>query len=385
MTAAERTSEGLRRHAVAGRRSPRELLSRALANLTRPHGERVMTFSANLLRPLKFVGALAFIAFSALSAAQSRGDMLTEIYVLGLISISAMGFVVAGATAAPDADRHEEPMRTRAEARRDFERKVESTLSNVVRLIRDHALEGAKFQESLAGAGRRLSASQSYDTIHEIVLTLIQDNRAMQSKVNTLSEKLEQSRFQIVRLRSSLIKAEEIGNRDGLTGLGNRRFFDNALSEEIVKSQDFGGELCIALADLDHFKGINDRFGHVAGDMVLKLFAELLTTSVREQDRVARFGGEEFAILFPDSRLADAARVAQHIQRLLERKQWVVAATGERIGAITASFGLARLRDSETAEDLIQRADAKLYEAKAGGRNRVLVDLSGHVEPEVGT
>jgi len=340
-----------------------------------------MRFSVNLLQPLKLGGALAFIVLSALSAAQSRGDIVAEAYVLGLICVSAIGFIVAGAAPAPGADR-QEPTRGRGDERRNFERNVESTLSNVLRLIRDYALEGAKFQESLAGADRRLSAGQSYDTIHEIVLTLIQDNRAMQSKVNTLSERLEQSRFQIVRLRSSLTKAEEIGNRDGLTGLGNRRFFDNALGEEIVKAQDFGGELCIALADLDHFKGINDRFGHVAGDMVLKLFAELLTTSVRAQDRVARFGGEEFAILFPESRLADAARVVQHIQRQLERKQWAVAASGERIGTITASFGLARLRESESAEDLIQRADTKLYEAKAGGRNRVLVDRSGKVEPE---
>jgi diguanylate cyclase len=339
----------------------------------------------SLLRPLKLGGALAFIVFSALSAAQSRGDLVAEAYVLVLICVSAIGFIVAGATPAPSVQRDEHPMRARAEARRDFERKVEATLTNVVRLVRDHALEGAKFQESLVGADRRLSAGQSYDTIHDIVLTLIQDNRAMQSKVNTLSEKLEQSRFQIVRLRSSLIKAEEIGNRDGLTGLANRRFFDNALGEEIVKARDIGGELCLALADLDHFKRINDRFGHVTGDMVLKLFAELLTTNVREQGRVARFGGDEFAILFPESRLADAASVVQHIQRQLERKQWAVAASGERIGTITASFGLARSRDGESAEDLLRRADGKLYEAKASGRNRVLVDLSAQVEPEVET
>ena len=123
----------------------------------------------------------------------------------------------------------------------------------------------------------------------------------MQNKVNGLSEKLEQSRFQIIRLRSSLTKAEEIGNRDGLTALGNRRFFDNALAEEVAKARDFGGDLCIALADIDHFKKINDKFGHVAGDMVLKLFAELLTANIKGQDKVARFGGEEFAILFPDT------------------------------------------------------------------------------------
>lgn len=344
-----------------------------------------MKFAFDFARSFKAVGALAFIGFSALAAAQSRGDPLAEAYVIGLICISTIGLVVAGSGANRGSSVEEDGARADVQERRDFERNVDSTLGTVLKLIQDHAVEGAKFQDSLAGADRKLARGDSYDTIHEIVLTLINDNRAMQSKVNALSEKLEESRFQIVRLRSSLTKAEEIGNRDGLTALGNRRFLDNALAEEIAKARDFGGELCVALADIDHFKKINDKFGHVAGDMVLKLFAELLTSSVGERNKVARFGGEEFAILFPDSRLADAAIAVHHIQKQLEHKQWVVAASGERIGAITASFGLARFRDGESAEDLIRRADAKLYEAKSSGRNRVLVDLAGQSESEVGS
>ena len=109
--------------------------------------------------------------------------------------------------------------------------------------------------------------------------------------------------------------------------------------------------MCVALADIDHFKKINDKFGHIAGDMVLKLFADLLTTNVTGDDKVARFGGEEFAILFPDSRLAEATATSTRFREQLESKQWVVAASGERIGAITASFGVARLRGGESAED----------------------------------
>jgi diguanylate cyclase len=344
-----------------------------------------MSAAAALARPLKLAGALVFVALSALAAAQARGDWLAETYVLGLICVSIVGFVIAGANAALAGAAQQARASARTAERNEFDRSVETTLTHVLKLIQDHAAEGAKFHDTLAGADRKLSRGDSYDTIHEIVLTLINDNRAMQAKVNALSEKLEQSRIQIVRLRSSLIKAEEIGNRDGLTTLGNRRFFDNALAEEIAKARDFGGELCIALADIDHFKKINDKFGHIAGDMVLKLFSELLTTSVGRQDKVARFGGEEFAILFPDSRLADATATVNAIQRLLEHKQWVVAASGERIGAITASFGLARLRDAESAEDLIRRADAKLYEAKSSGRNRVLADIAGQDEHEVET
>ncbi len=342
-----------------------------------------MRFAFGVKRPLQLGGAIAFIVLGALSAAQSRNNPVAEAYVLALIFVSTIGLVIGGTTCAQNSRPARSEARATAMERRDFERNVDATLAHVIKLIHDHVAEGAKFQDSLTGADRRLSRSDSYETIHEIVLTLIDDNRAMQNKVNVLSEKLEQSRFQITRLRSSLIRAEEIGNRDGLTALGNRRFFDNALAEEIAKAHEFGGELCIALADIDHFKKINDKFGHIAGDMVLKLFAELLMMNIKGQDKAARFGGEEFAILFPDSPLGDATAAVNQIQKQLEGKQWAVAASGERIGVVTASFGVARLRASESAEDLIRRADAKLYEAKSTGRNRVLVDTAGESEREV--
>ncbi len=339
-----------------------------------------MSLAFNIKRPLRLGGAFVFIVLSALSAAQSRGNPLAEAYVLGLIGVCTIGLLAGEARSALHLQSDQSKARANAMERRDFERSVDETLAHVLKLIHDHVADGAKFHDSLTGADRKLSRSDSYDAIHEIVLTLINDNRTMQNKVDALSEKLERSRYQIMRLRSSLTKAEEIGNRDGLTALGNRRFFDNALAEEVAKARDFGGELCIALADIDHFKKINDKFGHVAGDMVLKLFAELLMMNIQAQDKVARFGGEEFAILFPDSRLADATATVNQIQKQLESKQWVVAASGERVGAITASFGVARLQASESAEDLVRRADAKLYEAKSSGRNRVLVDIAGETE-----
>jgi diguanylate cyclase len=114
----------------------------------------------------------------------------------------------------------------------------------------------------------------------------------------------------------------------------------------------------------------------MAGDVVLKRFADLLTGSVTGEDKVARFGGEEFAIVFPDADLSDATAIVNQIQKQLESKRWAVAASGERLGAVTASFGVARLHDGESADELLRRVDAKLYEAKANGRNRVVVDAS---------
>ena len=326
-----------------------------------------MTFRANLKSVLHLIGVVVFIALGALTASRARSDPLTEVYLLGLIGVGVLAIVVgAGPTVREGGDA----------AAAEFERRADAALAAVLTHIRDQAAEGAKFSESLAGANRKLARVGAYDTINEIVLALISDNRAMQHKVNALTEKLEQSRFQIMRLRSSLNKAEEIGSRDSLTGLGNRRYFDNALSEEIARAHENENPLCVSLADIDHFKTINDKFGHMAGDVVLKRFADLLTANVKGDDKVARFGGEEFAILFPDAGLSEATSIVNQIQQQLENKRWAVAASGERLGAVTASFGVARLRDGESADALLRRVDAKLYEAKANGRNRVVVDAS---------
>jgi diguanylate cyclase len=326
-----------------------------------------MTLRPNLKSALHFVAVIVFIALGALSASRARGDPLSEIYLLGLIGVGVLAIVVGAGPSVRDSGDA-----TAAE----FERRADAALAAVLGHMRDQAVEGAKFSESLDGANRKLARSGSYDTINEIVLTLISDNRAMQNKVNALTDKLEQSRFQIMRLRSSLNKAEEVGSRDSLTGLGNRRYFDNALNEEIARAREDENPLCVSLADIDHFKAINDKFGHMTGDVVLKRFADLLTANVKGDDKVARFGGEEFAILFPDAELSDAASILNQIQKQLESKRWAVAASGERLGAVTASFGVARLRDGESAENFLRRVDAKLYEAKTSGRNRVVVDTS---------
>jgi diguanylate cyclase len=349
----------------------REAVSRFRASTRR---EDEMTSTFDYKQWLQWGGALAFIVLGALSAAQSRGDPLAETYVLALICVGALGLATGVAATARGEPTAAEQIRAAADNRREFEQKVDAALAQVLNLVHDHLADGAKYSEALVGANRRLARDRSYDTIHQIVLKLIEDNRAMQVKVNGLSEKLEFARGQITRLQSNLVRAQEIGNRDPLTSLGNRRFFDAALAEEAEKARVDGADLCVALADIDHFKKINDSFGHVAGDMTLKLFAELLAGSVGPRAKVARYGGEEFAFLFPDTPLAKAVATIDQIQRQLESKRWVVAASGDRIGAITASFGVAQLKVDESADDLIRRVDAKLYEAKAAGRNRVLVD-----------
>ena len=198
----------------------------------------------------------------------------------------------------------------------------------------------------------------------------------MRDRLSRTRNQLEDSRLEALKLQHSLMRSEEAGMRDVVTAVGNRRFFETTFAEEIDRARKTGAEFCLALGDLDRFKHINDRFGHLVGDRVLRLFAEILIHNVRGQDRVARFGGEEFAIMLPGVNLEEAVVAVDRIRNVLESKQWTLEPSGERIGKVTVSFGVGRLRPNETGMTLLQRVDAKLYQAKSQGRNRVVSDAS---------
>jgi diguanylate cyclase (GGDEF)-like protein len=156
---------------------------------------------------------------------------------------------------------------------------------------------------------------------------------------------------------------------DELTGLVNRRRFLEAVQSEIVRAQRLGGPLSVVLADLDDFKLINDRFGHHAGDEVLQAFADVIRGHGRDVDVAARLGGEEFALLLPETALSGAAAGAERLCRsLAQLRIWL----GEGLEvSVTASFGVAQLADDQSWGELLRAADAALYQAKKEGKNRV--------------
>jgi two-component system cell cycle response regulator len=156
---------------------------------------------------------------------------------------------------------------------------------------------------------------------------------------------------------------------DGLTGLANRRQCEDALAAELARVERFGGPLSVVVADLDWFKDVNDRYGHPAGDTVLREFAVLLRESLRDVDLAGRWGGEEFFLILPGTDLAGAARVAERI-RLALAGRIVLSVDGTPI-PVTASFGVATTPPATTASELFAAADAAMYEAKRAGKNRV--------------
>jgi diguanylate cyclase (GGDEF)-like protein len=156
---------------------------------------------------------------------------------------------------------------------------------------------------------------------------------------------------------------------DGLTGLPNRRQCEDTLADELARVARFGGPLAVVVADLDWFKDVNDRYGHPAGDAVLREFAALLRESVRDVDLAGRWGGEEFLLILPGTDLVGGAEVAERVRLALEGR--VVPASDGTPIPVTASFGVAARPPARTAAELFATADAAMYEAKRTGRNRV--------------
>ncbi len=155
---------------------------------------------------------------------------------------------------------------------------------------------------------------------------------------------------------------------DGLTGLANRRAFDEQLAFEFSRAQRTGQPLCLVMLDIDHFKTINDRWSHQAGDLVLQQLAQLLRQQVRDIDRIARWGGEEFALLLPQTDLTHAVEICQRIRLAIAALDFSADVPGLQV---TASFGVAQHDEVGSYDKLLSRADQLLYQAKAQGRDRV--------------
>ena len=169
-------------------------------------------------------------------------------------------------------------------------------------------------------------------------------------------------------LKAVLAQAEEVSHTDALTFLPNRRYIIGNLQQEVNFADRYGTPLTISMLDLDHFKNINDTYGHTAGDEVLRTLASELRNHIRHPDMIGRYGGEEFMILLPHSTLKAASEQAE---RLRKHVRSLGIKSGENEITVTVSIGIAQYRvDGETWEDLLNRADAALYEAKNTGRDR---------------
>ncbi|MEM8791491.1 MAG: GGDEF domain-containing protein [Pseudomonadota bacterium] len=249
---------------------------------------------------------------------------------------------------------------------------LEDEMSSLLDTVGAYLDTNKGFSGELTTSINKIDKSAKPQTIRATVMKLVDENRKMRLETEEMTERLEQSRGEIKEIRHSLVEAQEKILTDPLTGLGNRRRLDQVLPHEIGRAQARGEPLCIAMADIDHFKRINDTFGHPVGDAVLEAFGGVIRRNVKGRDEAIRFGGEEFVIILPMTSLEQARRLMDTIREELQASHFTVSRSGEALGLITVSLGVTGMGAGDTVDSLIARADANLYRAKSEGRNRVV-------------
>lgn len=230
------------------------------------------------------------------------------------------------------------------------------------------------FRDSLEAQGRRLQASGPGPAIDASIAELLAGTRDAGASLAALAARLEAATAELQELRRELDHAKVQATLDALTGVTNRRGFDEAMLALLEQQPAGEAGPSVVLIDLDHFKQINDRYGHVFGDTVLKAVAQAIRSCVKGRDLVARYGGEEFVVLLPGTGVAGARALAEQVRTTISSARIRRGGTNEMVGAITVSLGVAARRPAEDMQSLVERADQALYRSKTGGRNQVNVD-----------
>ena len=228
------------------------------------------------------------------------------------------------------------------------------------------------YSGSLQSASGDLERQLSGDDMKALATRLLAETRRMQETNRQLESKLEASREDIAALQRDLDDVRRESMLDPLTKIANRKSFDEGLEDAIREAARSRDPLSLMLIDIDHFKNFNDTYGHQTGDQVLRLVAMTLKSNIKGKDLAARYGGEEFVAILPSTDLDGALIVAENIRKAIQAKELLKRSTNEKLGRITASFGVAEFRPVDNAMSFIERADRCLYAAKHAGRNRVV-------------
>lgn len=245
--------------------------------------------------------------------------------------------------------------------------KAQNGLTSIAGLAKQSGADAKAYGQALETKVADLQ-SQSPE---EVVAALVQLTGAMIEKTRAAETQLRDAGKQMNQLRGSLAEARRIAESDALTGLANRRAFEGKLRRAVSVARETGRPLALAFCDIDHFKAINDTHGHDVGDRILKFVAQRLSSVSGNNCFVARHGGEEFVMLFEGSTSREAARIVDEVRADLEERRLVAKQSGEPIGRVSFSAGIATLAEDDNGRKMLRAADQALYAAKAAGRNRV--------------
>jgi diguanylate cyclase len=258
--------------------------------------------------------------------------------------------------------------------------RIVGEIEQVMIMIDDAIGTSNDFSQSLVGAQQQMISTSDREQLRFIVETLVRATKEVEQANQTLQKRLVDSREEINVLQENLEVVRTESLTDPLTTLANRKYFEDSIKRLIDEAETSETALSVVLTDIDHFKKFNDTYGHLTGDQVLRLVAIALKQNVKGQDVAARYGGEEFVVLLPKTALMAAVTVADHIRRAVMGKELMRRSTGETLGRVTISLGVAAWQKGDTVGTLLGRADACLYAAKRAGRNCVVAETA--LEPE---
>ena len=252
---------------------------------------------------------------------------------------------------------------------------IRTLTASVIERLGKVATTTGRFSGQIAGYSDQIRTADGLPAVRGVLERLLADTRSVHVEMNATHEELSASRDRVVEyearvraLQAELAQMSELVREDALTGALNRRGLEQQLAIEQSRAERKSAPMCLAVLDIDNFKQLNDRLGHVAGDDALRHLARVVQDTLRPSDTLARYGGEEFVILLPDTVPEDGEKVMIRVQRELTKRFFLH--NNERV-LITFSAGIAARRAGEPQESLITRADRAMYGAKAAGKNRV--------------
>lgn len=251
---------------------------------------------------------------------------------------------------------------------------LQTLLSDAVQQLVTSGGQTQHYGEFLSSYQQRLDQPLTQGELRRLVHDSLAETKTMLAANQQLTQQLRQTQQELDNLRLQLEQTRPAASNDALTGLANRTAFDLALPEAIATAQAEQQPLALILADIDHFKHFNERHGHLMGDKLLRFIASILKDAVKGQDCVARFGGEEFAILLPNTPLRGGLAVAESLRAQVQHQRLKRTDTQQSMGGVTLSLGVACLHPQDNSDALIARAEAAMSHAKRLGRNRVTLE-----------
>lgn len=255
----------------------------------------------------------------------------------------------------------------------EVKQELVKTVAHIFGTLTDIAGKASLSNERLKRHIDHLAGSKTQTQILASAMEILEDTRKFVRESRDFEDQVASYSHEVEVLKDELCKAKQEASHDALTGLNNRRAFDNKIEHLVNDRRSQLSQFSLMNIDIDHFKKVNDSYGHLVGDKVLQTIAKVITATLRSSDFAARIGGEEFAVLLPNTFVDEAQKVAEKLRREIQALRLRHTSTGEQLSTITVSIGLAGFRQGESVQAIFDRADAAMYRAKRAGRNRVIV------------